>query len=67
MTYSYLHKPISSSKMQRRIRFILEVWILQILRVVAYDAFYEREVVEVDCAAQAARYINPVLIASAFC
>jgi hypothetical protein len=46
--------------MQRSIRFILEIRILQVLRVVAYDAFDEREVVEVDCAAQAARYINPV-------
>lgn len=44
--------------MEGGIAIIFEVWALEVLRVVLYDAFEENEVAEVDCAADSDGYLD---------
>jgi hypothetical protein len=59
LTYGNLREAISCSQMQACVAFVLEIWIAKLLRVVANDALYERQVVEEDGTAQTPRYVNP--------
>lgn len=44
--------------MEGRVAIVFEVWALEVLRIVLYDAFEETEVAEVDCAADSDGYVN---------
>jgi hypothetical protein len=54
-TYSNLRKAMLCSQMQAGITFVLEIWVPELLRVVANDTLHQRKVVEEDRSTQTAR------------
>lgn len=64
MTYGDLRESILRREVERGIALVLEVWVPQVVRIVAHDALYEGEVVEEDGAAEPSRHVDPGLMGS---
>lgn len=58
-TYGDLDEAMLGGKVEGGVALIREVWVLEVLWVVADDAFHEWEVIAKDSAAQAHRDVNP--------
>ena len=56
--YSNFKQPELCGQMEGGIAIVFEVWALEVLRVVLYDAFEKNEVAEMDCAANSDGYID---------
>jgi hypothetical protein len=56
-----LREPMFGSQVQACVASVVKVRVAQVGRVVADDAFDEREVVEENGAAETPGYVNPIL------